>query len=82
MSKPKKITSPSYTDREYLNGLRHRILASKNLRADLILATAREYDSQIDAIRARADVRAVNSNIEANEYGKKLTLEAIAKGKK
>ncbi len=83
-SKSNKFIAPPYSDKEYLNGLRHRTLTSKNLRADLILATAREYDSQIDAIRARADVRAVNSNTEANEFGKKLALEAIAKkgGKK
>jgi hypothetical protein len=77
-SKSKKVISPAYSVKEYVNGLRHLVL-TKSVGPDLLIAAARMFDSETDRIRAHADVRAVNSNTEANEYGKKLTLEAIAK---
>lgn len=76
MKKPQKHSFPSYSSREYLNGLKHKVLSEDKLRPELVQAVGdtiyKSVEAECNLIRAKADARL---NLITAKTGEKMLKE-------
>lgn len=69
LPKQQKQAFPAYSNREYLDGLKHKTLGEKNLRPELITAVSdavsKLVESECALIRTKADVRITTAQVAA-----------------
>ena len=79
MKKPQKYVFPKYPDRDYLDGLKHKVLAEKRLNPEYVLAVSQSIrdvaDTNINRIRALADIRREKNRATALTLAKQYKTE-------